>query len=39
VANGMNKNNKHIFDYTNIPSVNKPVPHGEDLPVPEPPKE
>jgi hypothetical protein len=35
----MNKKKKHIIDYTIIPSANKPVPNGEDLPVPEPPKE
>jgi hypothetical protein len=35
----MKKVKKHIIDYTNIPSAKKPVPHGEDLPVPEPPKE
>ena len=39
VASGMNGKNKHRFGYPNIPSAIRTVPHGEDLPVPEPPKE
>ena len=39
VASGMNRKKKHRIDYPNIPSAIRPVPHGEDLPVPEPPKE
>ena len=35
----MNRKKKHRIDYPNIPSAIRPVPHGEDLPVPEPPKE
>jgi len=38
VANSMNRK-KHRMDYPNIPSAIRSVPHGEDLPVPEPPKE
>jgi len=30
---------KQRTDYPNIPSAIRPVPHGEDLPVLEPPKE
>jgi len=33
------KKRKQRIDYPNIPSAIRPVPHGEDLPVPEPPKE
>ena len=39
MASGMNKKKKQRIDYTNIPSAIGPVPHGEDLPVPEPSKE
>jgi len=39
MASGMNRNKKQRIDYPNIPSAIRPVPHGEDLPVPEPPKE
>ena len=39
VSSGMNKKKKQRIDYPNIPSAIRPVPHGEDLPVPEPPKE
>jgi hypothetical protein len=35
----MNRKKKQRIDYPNIPSAMKTVPHGEDLPVPEPPKE
>jgi len=35
----MNRKKKHIIDYTNIPSVIRPVLQGEDLPVTEPPEE
>jgi hypothetical protein len=35
----MNRKKKKGIDYPNTPSVIRPVPHGEDLPVPEPPKE
>jgi len=38
VAIGMNRKKQRI-DYPNIPSAIRNVPHGEDLPVPEPPKE
>jgi len=38
VASGMNRKKQRI-DYSNIPSAIRTVPHGEDLPVPEPPKE
>jgi len=39
VASGMKRKKKQRTDYPNIPSAIRPVPHGEDLPVPEPPKE
>jgi len=39
VTSGMNRKKKQRIDYPNIPSAIRPVPHGEDLPVPEPPKE
>ena len=39
VASGMNRKKKQKIDYSNIPSAITPVPHGEDLPVPELPKE
>ena len=39
MASGMNRKKKQRIDYPNIPSAIRPVPHGEDLPVPEPPKE
>ena len=39
VASGMNRKKKQIIEYPNIPSAIRTVPHGEDLPVPEPPKE
>jgi len=35
----MNRKKKQSIDYPNTPSAIRPVPHGEDLPVPEPPKE
>lgn len=39
VASGMNRKKKQKIDYPNIPSAIRPVPHGEHLPVPEPPKD
>jgi hypothetical protein len=39
VAIGMNRKRKQNTDYPNIPSAIRPVPRGEDLPVPDPPKE
>ena len=39
VASGMNRKKKQRIDYTNILSAIRSVPHGEDLPMPEPPKE
>jgi len=39
VASGMNRKKEQRIDYPNIPSAIRTVPHGEDLPVPEPPKE
>jgi len=39
VASGMNMKKQQRIDYPNIPSAIRAVPHGEDLPVPEPPKE
>ena len=39
VASGMKIKKKQRTDYPNIPSAIRPVPHGEDLPMPEPPKE
>jgi len=38
-ASGMNRKKKQKIDYPNIPSAIRPVPHGENLPVPEPPKD
>jgi len=35
----MNRKKKQRIGYPNIPSATRPVPHGEDLPMPEPPKE
>ena len=35
----MNRKKKQKIDYLNIPPAIRPVPHVEDLPVPEPPKE
>ena len=39
VASGMNRKKKQRIDYPNILFAIRPVPHGEDLPMPEPPKE
>jgi len=39
VASGTNRKRKKIIDYPNISSAIRPVLHGEDLPVLEPPKE
>ena len=33
---GINHKNKHYVQYPNVPSALKPIPHGPDLPVPEP---
>jgi len=38
VASGTNRKKKQRIDYPNTLSAIRPVPHGEDLPVPEPPK-
>jgi hypothetical protein len=35
----MNRRKKQRTYYPNTPSAIRPVPHGEDLPMPEPPKE
>jgi hypothetical protein len=35
----MNRKKKQKIDYPHIPSPIRPVPHGEHLPVPEPPKD
>lgn len=39
VSGGITRKKKWIVAYPNIPSALRPVPHGEGLPVPEPPKE
>ena len=39
VATSMNRKKKQRIDYSNISSAIRPMPHGEDFPVPEPPKE
>ena len=39
VASCMNRMKKQRIDYPNIPFAIRPVPHGEDLPMPEHPKE
>jgi hypothetical protein len=39
VASGMNRKRKQSTDYPNIHTAVRPVPHGEDLTVPQPPKE
>lgn len=33
---GINRKNKHHVQYPDVPSAIKPVPHGPDIPVPEP---
>ncbi|KAF2352327.1 hypothetical protein FHG87_016916 [Trinorchestia longiramus] len=33
---GINRKNKHHVQYPDVPSAIKPVPHGPDVPVPEP---
>ena len=33
---GINCKNKHRVQYPDVPSAIKPIPHGPDLPVPEP---
>ena len=32
----INRKNKHCVQYPDVPSAIRPVPHGPDLPVPEP---
>ena len=32
----LNHKNKHHVQYSNVPSAIRPIPHGQDLPVPEP---
>ena len=39
VSGGVTKKNKWTIAYPNIPSALRPVPHGEGISVPEPPKE
>ena len=39
VASGMNRKKQQKIDYPNIPFAIRSVPHGEGLPMPEPPKE
>jgi len=39
MASCTNRKRKQSIDYPNIPSAIRPVPHGEDLSVTEPPKE
>ena len=39
MASGTNRKKKQRIGYPNIPYTIRPVPRGEDLPVPEPPKE
>jgi hypothetical protein len=39
VASGMNRKKKQRIYYPNISSAIRLVPHGEDMPMPEPPKE
>ena len=39
MASCTNRKRKQSIDYPNIPSAIRPVPHREDLPVPEPPEE
>jgi hypothetical protein len=39
MASGMNRKRKQRIYYPNIPSAISPVPHGEDLPMPDPPIE
>jgi len=39
VASDTNRRKQQRIDYPNIPSAIRSVPHGEDLPVPDPPKE
>jgi hypothetical protein len=39
LSGGITKKRKKTIAYPNIPSALRPVPHGEGLPVPDPPKE
>ena len=32
----INRKNKHHVQYPDVPSAIKPIPHGPDVPVPEP---
>ena len=36
---GMNKKNKNMIKYPDIPSAIRPVPHSDDLPIPIPPRQ
>ena len=38
VAKGLSRKKKWTKHYPNIPSALRPVPHGEDLPAPDPPE-
>lgn len=38
VAKGISRKKKWAVEYANIPSALRPVPHGEDLPIPDPPE-
>ena len=33
---GINRKSKHCVQYPDVPSATRPVPHGPNLPVPEP---
>jgi len=37
IKNGMSMKKKSTLVYPNIPSAIRPVPHGDELPIPEPP--
>lgn len=34
---GISSKSKHTIQYPNLPSAMRPVPHGEDMPIPQPP--
>ena len=36
---GLNTKNKKAITYSNLPSAIRPVPHGPDIPVPNPPRQ
>ena len=38
LKNGMSRKNKLAVEYPNIPSAIHPVPHGDNLPIPQPPE-